>query len=630
MDSQVRELRDCIQDYLRQRGLPLHKPFRCLSPEHEDKHPSMHYNANAQNVHCFACGATYDVFDLAGMDYGIADFAGKVRKVAEIAGLPLPMGFVSQAVRRIPCTVSARGDGNLAPEDRLQDRGEEIARLRKDMDSFCHYLSSRGVTPESCERYGLFEAQGRAYFPIWEEGRCSGWAARATGDAEPRYKNSPGPLGIWNGDLLREDGNGRPLFVTEGVLDAICIEQAGGSAVSLCGSQNTAKLLQACAAAPQCAGSWRFVACGDPDEAGRRMNAGLQQGLAAQGMICHSLSLEEADGDVAALYQKDPVRLAWLLGEAEAAVPVYAGGSAAQGLEDFFSEAARRAVQGAASTGFSSLDRLLCGGLHPGLYVLGAISSLGKTSFILQIAEHVAEHSTPVLFFSLEQSRFELIAKGLSRISARLCGGEFKGAFTARQLLSGEEPGTPVRRQLLQDTRDVYARTAAALYIREGAMDVGVEEIRAAVQEYKACCGAAPVVVIDYLQILRPADLRATDKQNTDRAVVELKRLSREFDIPVLAVSSFNRENYRTQVSMEAFKESGAVEYCSDVLLGMQLRGAGDKDFDANLEKGRDPRRIELVLLKNRNGVPYAKVPMHYYPRYSLFAEGSARPKAGE
>lgn len=86
---------------------------------------------------------------------------------------------------------------------------------------------------------------------------------------------------------------------------------------------------------------------------------------------------------------------------------------------------------------------------------------------------------------------------------------------------------------------------------------------------------------------MKPSDPRATDKQNTDRAVVELKRISRDFDIPVFAVSSFNRENYRNAVSMEAFKESGAVEYSSDVLFGLQLAGAGEQGFDVNAAKAR-------------------------------------------
>ena len=68
-----------------------------------------------------------------------------------------------------------------------------------------------------------------------------------------------------------------------------------------------------------------------------------------------------------------------------------------------------------AATGFSVLDKHLGGGLHPWLYVLGAIPALGKTSLALQIADQIATTGQDVCFFSLEMSHRELIAKSLSR-----------------------------------------------------------------------------------------------------------------------------------------------------------------------------------------------------------------------
>ena len=89
-------------------------------------------------------------------------------------------------------------------------------------------------------------------------------------------------------------------------------------------------------------------------------------------------------------------------------------------------------------------------------------------------------------------------------------------------------------------------------------------------------------MLIDYLQIVAPADMRATDKQNTDKAVLELKRISRDFKIPVIGISSFNRDSYKAgggvnqgKVSMTDYKESGAVEYSADVLIGLEFAGAG-------------------------------------------------------
>lgn len=587
--GEVADLKMHIEDYLRQRGVSIRKPFRCMSPDHEDVHPSMHYNSRAQNVHCFSCGVTYDIFDLIGMDYHIVAFAEQKQKVCELFG-----------------------------------HSQDVLY----MDSAYDYFIARGITEESCRRFGLYQQKGRAYFPVEGGGFC----ARSIDDSlQPRYKNSRGPLGIWNGSRLCESGQGRYLFVTEGVVDAICLEQMGYTAISLCGSQNTDKLIRRCVDNLHVANSWIFVVCGDPDEAGQKMNELLCRGLADLQIRSLTLPLQAADGDVAALYQRNRDHLQELITALSEGVPTMEAANtllpcAAQ-LDDFFAATDKRAAYQAVSTGLHTLDKLLDGGLYPGLYVLGAISSLGKTSLVLQIADAITANARDVLFFSLEQSRFELMAKSLSRISAqqRPDGQE---ALTCRSLLTGQYSETLEDSQLLHKAKTTYSRMARGLYILEGFADIGAAEIRRTVKEHSDKRGVPPVVVVDYLQILRPADPYATDKQNTDRAVVELKRISRDFQTPVLAISSFNRENYRAAVSMEAFKESGAVEYSSDVLLGLQLHGAGTKDFDVNAEKIREPRRIELVLLKNRNGIPYAKLPLRYHAKYSLFQEGRVAPKA--
>ena len=77
-----------------------------------------------------------------------------------------------------------------------------------------------------------------------------------------------------------------------------------------------------------------------------------------------------------------------------------------------------------------------------------------------------------------------------------------------------------------------------------------------------------------------------------NKAVLELKRISRDFKLPVIAVSSLNRMSYGQRISMEAFKESGAIEYSSDVLIGLQLRGAGEAAFDPTEAKKKNPRQI--------------------------------------
>jgi len=98
-----------------------------------------------------------------------------------------------------------------------------------------------------------------------------------------------------------------------------------------------------------------------------------------------------------------------------------------------------------------------------------------------------------------------------------------------------------------------------------------------------------------------------------------LKRISRDYKTPVIGVSSFNRENYSQAASMAAFKESGAIEYGCDVLMSLQLAGAGAAGFDVNAAKAKEPRKIELTILKNRNGPTGGTVAFDYYPKFNYF-----------
>lgn len=96
-------------------------------------------------------------------------------------------------------------------------------------------------------------------------------------------------------------------------------------------------------------------------------------------------------------------------------------------------------------------------------------------------------------------------------------------------------------------------------------------------------------------------------------------------DIPVIAISSLNRENYTNVISLKAFKESGAIEYSSDVLIGLQFKKTGDDegttDENINQLKREEIRKIELKILKNRNGQTGDSIAYDYYPKFNCFHE---------
>lgn len=324
----------------------------------------------------------------------------------------------------------------------------------------------------------------------------------------------------------------------------------------------------------------------------------------------------------------------------KAAAEEYKSSSNAYHLQNFLNGIKASADTPCISTGFTELDRLLDGGLYEGLYVFGAITSLGKTTFVQQIADNIAAAGKDVLYISLEMSRNELISKSISRhsyLNAVNGGLDMKLAKTARGITAGARYANYSReeKEAIETATVNYAEYSEHIYIHEGIGDIGTKKIRELVQQHKAYTGSSPVVVIDYMQILAPYNDRATDKQNADKNTMELKRLSREEKTPVICISSVNRANYLTPIDLESFKESGGIEYGSDVIIGLQFavvskNEAFDKEGKVKEKrelireaKAKTPREIQAVILKNRQGKTGDTIDYNYYPYYNYFEEDS-------
>ena len=414
------------------------------------------------------------------------------------------------------------------------------------------------------------------------------------------------------------------MFLLEGAFDALSAEELGHRAAALNGAGNREK---AAALLRRRGEEGRGVlVLTDNDDAGQAWADALAEefpGLYRCPPVPEGKDLNEflcADRAGAARF------LAEAVADWEAhRPPPYEESSAAGQLEAFREYIRLQAQRPPLETGFPALDAALDGGLYDGLYVIGAVSSLGKTAFCMQVADQLAMAGRDVLVFSLEMMAWELMARSISRESFQSdVSARRRLAKTARGVLDGRRWGryTPEELAHLEAAQARYAAYAGHLYFREGDHETGLEDIRRGVERHIAETGNAPVVLIDYLQIIAPVDVHFTDKQNLDRVVCPLKKLSRQHGLTILAISSFNRENYNLEVSMNAFKESGGIDYSADVLLGLQARGAGRPGFSVDEEKRKDPRELELKILKNRSAALGRPLPFRYYPAFSYFEEG--------
>ncbi|MEB7811100.1 DnaB-like helicase C-terminal domain-containing protein [Staphylococcus xylosus] len=273
-------------------------------------------------------------------------------------------------------------------------------------------------------------------------------------------------------------------------------------------------------------------------------------------------------------------------------------------IEELRADIRNNATEAPTSTDFKALNNMFDGGLYQGLYVIGAMTSMGTTSLLKQITDQIAQQGKDVLFFSLEMSRTDLMSKSISREAC----------------IFDDEAS-------LDKGIERYGAYAKHVSIVEGIDGLTVEDISRIAKRHAQATGSAPIVVVDYLQLIAPSvtytDPQTADKQNMDRAALRLKHLSHDLNTAVFAISSINRHSYKAPVSMSSFKESGGIESLADVLIGLDFKTMlkNRNRVDIEHEKQKSPRNITLTILKNKLGETGCIVDYRYYPAYNLFEE---------
>jgi replicative DNA helicase len=256
-------------------------------------------------------------------------------------------------------------------------------------------------------------------------------------------------------------------------------------------------------------------------------------------------------------------------------------------------------------SGFTDLDDLT-GGFQPGnLIVLAARPSMGKSTLATNIAENAAiDHSKPVALFSLEMSETELAHRFIAS----------QAKVSSDELRKGRVKADRWPKVL----RAVEKLAAAPIFIDDSS-DIGVLEMRAKARRLHARHDGLGLIVVDYLQLVRPdgrADSRVEQVGQISRG---LKILARELDIPVVAVSQLSRavESRNPPIPMLSdLRESGQLEQDADVVMFVYR----EEYYDAESERLGE---ADIIFAKHRNG-PIGKVTLTFLPRYPRFA-GYAR-----
>ena len=579
------------------------------------------------------CFKNADIFEIIGKQFNLTDFNEIFSKACEIFRIRLDSD--NNNTRPSPKPKTTKSNATPINSDNAEDLTEFFRQAAANIEKTDYH---RGISLDTLNRFKV------GYVERWRHPKVSeavptsprliiptskhSYIARYAGkqDIPKKYqKQKVGKIHYLN--ILALWKSESPVFIVEGEIDALSIIDVGGEAVALGSTAYVSGFIEAIKNAQQKPAQPLIIAL-DNDKAGQEAAAKLSEGLDKLDIPYFEYNIAKPYKDANEFLMQDRQGLidkvkAVNLNPEQA---IYSESNVYSHLQEFLDGIAESVNTPYIPTGFKALDSVLDGGFYEGLYIIGAISSLGKTTLAMQICDNIANSGNDVLMFSLEMARSELMAKSISRLTlldVLQNGGDTRNAKTGRGVTTGSrwKKYSQTERELIQRAAETYGTYAKNIYIHEGIGDIGTSQIRQIVGNHIRITGKKPLVLVDYLQILAKADARTSDKQDMDRNVLELKRISRDFKIPVFVVSSFNRENYKTAVSYASFKESGAIEYSSDVLIGLQMKGAGEKGFDAETAKTRNPREIELVILKNRNGETGKKLEFKYYPMFNYFEE---------
>jgi len=253
-----------------------------------------------------------------------------------------------------------------------------------------------------------------------------------------------------------------------------------------------------------------------------------------------------------------------------------------------------------ALTGFRSLDEML-NGLWPGqLVVCAAGTGNGKSTLALNIAENFAERGEAVLYASLEMSRKELLIKSISR-EARISSTIISSAqFT--NIEQATRFGEAIGR-----VKEKFGK----LYVQDDGTSLTIPSLRAEAQRMKR--DGLGLIVVDYLQLM---DGGQHDTRSQEVAVItrSLKLLAMRTQVPVLALSQFNREGSKSErPRLYHLKESGSIEQDADVVFFIHDPSQHDMTKEAD-------GTMELLIEKNRRGQT-GEVKLAFNRTYSRFAE---------
>lgn len=589
---------------------------------------------------CHSCNKSGDLLDLIAYIEGIPDHQACLARAEELYG---PVDDQSESLLE-------RYEQKSVDSVETVDYSEYFF----EMHAYIHqtdYWKKRGLSEATVNRFNL------GYDSDWKHpnkkdsdeilptprliipcGKESYLARDTRPGAEKGTKMRVGRTALFNSDALFTTK--KFLWILEGEIDAMSIVEVGGEAVAIGSTSRARNFIDRIKNQRPTA---HLILWFDTDAAGQRCTEIISEGLTALNVpftiasgfsdckdanesLCKNKEefckmvkgiekkieeKEERDKTVDVIDEKEERKMEHL----ETSNKFY--------LQELLSKKEKPFL---VKTEYKKLNEALGGGIFEGLYIIGGITSVGKTTFVMNMIDSIAKTGKTILYISLEMSREEIVAKSVSRhtlLSSTDCLKNSSCAKTMQEVrfYSSSEDHSEMENNVMSHAVTEYGLYADKIFTIENNDHIDADSIYAMVKNHISLTGDNPIVVVDYMQILACMTsshrVIQTEKMHMDQSVAALKRISRDFGIPVFAISSFSRSAYRGSAELDSYKESGSLEYSADVLLALQFA----KGVTADTEREKDVRSVEVLILKNRNGGVGKKIPFKYYAKYNYFKE---------